>query len=362
MAARPLPKLTPAELAMDHKNEIIIPTVILTALATAAVVLRCVARRIRRTNLWWDDYSAFIALFFAYTTLTAVLLLLNMSTVVALEFFYSLVIVFYKLSILFLYHRIFAVSKFRWILKIFFALVIAWGVASMFEIGLQCRPLAHLWNPKIPGSCVNINAAFIGTAVGNIVVDVAMVILPMPLVWKLKITKLERLAICGIFALGSFVCISSIVRITSLVQFGLKDPTWGNKLPTIWSIVEPCCGIISACLPTFRPLFGLSSGRTSRPSHVDSDDVNSGRPGVAQKFFSSSSLRNLLRSNASRSQGQDSLASEKSEAKRWYGSKQDAQLQTEVHPTTGDSSPNRPPLNGINVEKGVNQHSYSTPV
>ena len=51
------------------------------------------------------------------------------------------------------------------------------------------------------------------------------------------------------------VCIAGAVRAGFLPQM-IKDAnvTWNTTHALIWSIVEPCIGIISACLPTMRPL------------------------------------------------------------------------------------------------------------
>ena len=51
------------------------------------------------------------------------------------------------------------------------------------------------------------------------------------------------------------VCIAGAVRVGFMSRM-VKDAdvTWNTTHALIWSIVEPCIGIISACLPTMRPL------------------------------------------------------------------------------------------------------------
>ena len=51
-------------------------------------------------------------------------------------------------------------------------------------------------------------------------------------------------------------CIASIVRIVAFNQVDLNDLTYTLVTPAIWTIVEQAVGVICACLPTTRPLFG----------------------------------------------------------------------------------------------------------
>ncbi|KAJ5787485.1 hypothetical protein N7457_002475 [Penicillium paradoxum] len=53
--------------------------------------------------------------------------------------------------------------------------------------------------------------------------------------------------------MGAFVCITTIVRTTTLAKSAHdKDPTSGPIPATIWSVVEANTGIICTCLPVFK--------------------------------------------------------------------------------------------------------------
>lgn len=52
--------------------------------------------------------------------------------------------------------------------------------------------------------------------------------------------------------LGISTCVISVVRIEFL-NLG-KDPTYNNIAPAGWSFGELCAGVVTACLPTLRPL------------------------------------------------------------------------------------------------------------
>ena len=49
---------------------------------------------------------------------------------------------------------------------------------------------------------------------------------------------------------------ASIVRVTSFDQVNLDDITWTLVDVATWTTIEQSVGIICACLPTTRPLFG----------------------------------------------------------------------------------------------------------
>lgn len=76
---------------------------------------------------------------------------------------------------------------------------------------LNCRPLNYHWVFKSPaGHCVNPNATY--TAVGMLdkITDVLIILTPVPMVLRLRITPLQKLGILGIFALGVVYVFPSI--------------------------------------------------------------------------------------------------------------------------------------------------------
>lgn len=65
-----------------------------------------------------------------------------------------------------------------------------------------CRPLSYTWDKSIEGHCGDILAGYISSAVINVVLDVAVIILPMRILWKLQMRLSKKLLISGIFGLG----------------------------------------------------------------------------------------------------------------------------------------------------------------
>lgn len=82
-------------------------------------------------------------------------------------------------------------------------IAVSWVIAIICVSVFQCNPIARAWNPTLPGSCINLKGSFIGNAVPNIATDVAILSLPVPVVWGLQASVAYRLSVIGIFLLGS---------------------------------------------------------------------------------------------------------------------------------------------------------------
>lgn len=75
----------------------------------------------------------------------------------------------------------------------------AWAVAAVISLAVQCD-LPKPWD-STPGRCIDQQALYIGLGVGNILIDLAIVVLPFILVWNVKLPTVKRVQISGLFAL-----------------------------------------------------------------------------------------------------------------------------------------------------------------
>ena len=66
-----------------------------------------------------------------------------------------------------------------------------------------------------------------GTVLGalNILTDLMILAIPMPLVWKLQADVWRRLSLAFTFMLGGFVVFASIYRFLTIFQFTISDVT-----------------------------------------------------------------------------------------------------------------------------------------
>ncbi|KAJ5889048.1 hypothetical protein N7495_009089 [Penicillium taxi] len=270
--------------ALDHSSkqaEYRALTISMTVLGTVFVLLRFAARWRKRLSLGADDYLMILATVFLYgtmclnlamihygmglhaNTLPAKNLVIVAKLLMAFECAYCTCAGIIKISILLMYGRIFPTRYFRVSAYILGSIVIAWVIAIVCVSVFQCRPISKAWNNDLPGTCINLKDSFIGNAVPNIVTDILILALPVQIVWGLYATVLHRLSVISIFLLGSFVVFTSAYRFSTLFQFQTTDMTWTLSKACTWCLVECSSGIISACLPTLRPLVSMISNKFS---------------------------------------------------------------------------------------------------
>lgn len=113
-------------------------------------------------------------------------------------------VTFPKVAILMLYIRIFSTPKVRlmtWIaMGVVLANWVATGIIATFTI---CQPFAFKWDKTIEdGKCANLMAAYKYISIPNIVTDIAILVLPVPSLWKLHTSKWRKIGIFVTFATG----------------------------------------------------------------------------------------------------------------------------------------------------------------
>lgn len=107
-----------------------------------------------------------------------------------------------KLSLMFLYRRIFPNRTLHVALWIVGAVVVCMGIAADLLAIFSCVPVKASWDPTIASRCINFNTWITFHGAQNIVTDFVLLVLPMPLVWRLKMATIHKTQVSGIFVLG----------------------------------------------------------------------------------------------------------------------------------------------------------------
>ena len=81
-------------------------------------------------------------------------------------------------------------------------LVVCWGIATLFSSVFQCRPVKAAWRSLPAAHCFNYRAWLVGTNVPNIVIDFFILVLPIPLVWRLNLSVPRRASLNAVFLVG----------------------------------------------------------------------------------------------------------------------------------------------------------------
>ncbi|KAI8966143.1 hypothetical protein F5Y11DRAFT_214453 [Daldinia sp. FL1419] len=290
---------------VDHTQItiLIIVSTILTAVSAMVVVTRSWIRFVVMKKAGMDDWMSVGAMIFTIGYLATLYvgkakgMGLPMATIpmsdkeaqlqtsFAIELLYYAILTCVKTSIVFMYDR-FAVSvTFKklcqgtnGLLGIFFIICI--GVV----VG-QCRPLEKAWDLEryISGSCIDTTAFFYFTSIFGIILDLWILMLPLPTLKHLQISKRSRHVLYGIFGAGGLATAFSCARLYSIHTYTLAtDPFRDSILVNVWSMVEINVAIWCASAPALKPLFSphrfLDSGKsTSRNYH------NLNHPGLSKK-------------------------------------------------------------------------------
>ena len=81
--------------------------------------------------------------------------------------------------------------------------VILHWIAGILTMTLICRPITHIWTSTAEkGSCGNLMAVQIANSVLNIIIDIWVVVLPLPVIWGIQITLTRKWGITASFMIG----------------------------------------------------------------------------------------------------------------------------------------------------------------
>ena len=109
-----------------------------------------------------------------------------------------------KVAILALYHRLFPNRNIRIAVWIIFGVLVSLTVSTVITGLASCRPFAANWDPELPGArCIDKEAFFRYGSIPNILTDIAMLILPMRIVWDLHTTTRLKIGLTATFTVGS---------------------------------------------------------------------------------------------------------------------------------------------------------------
>jgi len=245
--------------------------VVCVALALTALVLRFVATTRVARRVGWEDWFAVLAtvFFIAYAVPFLYLLVVSNgkpSADLTKEDFLKMTIsgyvmaaqfcmqqLFAKLSLLFLYYRLFWINRsFVICIYILGSIQICWSIATYIVHWLECSPPQKLWHKQIAGHCVNPSAFLAAGETPNSLVDFALVGMAIWMVQSLGMKTSVKVKLAVLFALGGLAGILGFVKIgegftpMSTEKVELLDP--------IWATVQQTCSVICCCAPLYKSL------------------------------------------------------------------------------------------------------------
>ncbi|GAW17636.1 hypothetical protein ANO14919_070960 [Xylariales sp. No.14919] len=130
-------------------------------------------------------------------------------------------------------------------------------LASLFQCGVR---FSALWGStlEIVRNCEDIMHLALAICITGFILDFIIIGIPIPLVWRLNISRTKKVAAAAVFLLGSVSIVASLLRLINLapiVSNGFQPHVDQLLVVTqyfYWGVVESGVGIIAVCLPTLQ--------------------------------------------------------------------------------------------------------------
>ncbi|WWC63015.1 uncharacterized protein I303_105613 [Kwoniella dejecticola CBS 10117] len=283
----------------DRSDTIFAVGIVMTVLATFFVAMRILSKTWVVRKVMWDDYITVVAWLFFVALASAVITgsrsglgkvgvdihpdwigPLRKATY-TFTVFYNPATMTIKLAILLLYRRMSEVQPwFRYGTYATMLIVTLAGTVCTFIAIFQCRPISAAWATGTLGDtdaddtdaqCIDVIALFLSSAPVNILTDLAILLLPLPILTSLRMEMRQKVALIATFLVGGFVTVVDIVRIAYLqqalkaeriygdhgelnanTQFG--DFTFYISFSIMWSFIEISVGLMCSCTLVLKPL------------------------------------------------------------------------------------------------------------
>jgi hypothetical protein len=152
--------------------------------------------------------------------------------------------------------------------------IVIWSLVTPTNDLNPLSPIDAYWNLFAKAGtykCINESIFLLISGCYNTVEDFIIVVLPMPLFWKLSLPRRQRLLICGIFGIGFCVVVSGIIRtyFTDLVLRRTSDTFWNSLTLWLTTVIELNVGLVSSLFPCriYRPSQEKLTQSRQPPAH-----------------------------------------------------------------------------------------------
>jgi len=178
-----------------------------------------------------------------------------------------------KLSILFFYRRIFCTSKTSFLnlaTITMITIVTLWTIAFFFVNLLECgTKLSINWKAtqlQANELCIDEEKMNEGNIFSDFILDVIILLMPLPTIWNLNMPLKRRIAVIVILILGALTVVASVIKVVIIVGIVFElntnllatDPDILVSTIIFWTVLECGLSMIIVSLPTLRGLMDRS--------------------------------------------------------------------------------------------------------
>ncbi|KAL2046515.1 hypothetical protein ABVK25_011796 [Lepraria finkii] len=166
-----------------------------------------------------------------------------------------------KVSITLFNSRLTGLTSKPWMIyhTILLVLIVTFIITSIFIQVFKCLPVLHSWGflgygePAQPVKCVTINTYSLALNVTHVILDFALLSVPIIVFCKMKMSKSKRIRLIFLFSIGAVSVIGSVNR-QIIMQQNALDVTWESPQAEIWTTIDLFFGCIAASLPVLNAL------------------------------------------------------------------------------------------------------------
>ena len=109
----------------------------------------------------------------------------------------------YRVALLLMYLRLFGVNdRFKYATWAVLFFVTGYLSSNIITLIFGCTPIPKYWKPDEPGHCIDLVQADYTYGSMNVISDVLLFLLPLPMVWQLRLSPRERLGLVLVFMSG----------------------------------------------------------------------------------------------------------------------------------------------------------------
>ncbi|RMD41091.1 hypothetical protein DV735_g4055, partial [Chaetothyriales sp. CBS 134920] len=165
---------------------------------------------------------------------------------------------------------------FKWLNWCTLAVVNLAGLGLTLYNILQCMPVSAGYTYPRPdtATCTDIVTLYLSSSPVNIITDVAILLLPIPILTGLRLPRKQKIILIVTFSFGIFIAVVDVVRLAYLQSAAIEqlkastdngglsassqeqnDFSWYASFSFMWCAVEVNVGCICACVPSLKPLF-----------------------------------------------------------------------------------------------------------
>ncbi|KAH8163870.1 hypothetical protein CIB48_g4375 [Xylaria polymorpha] len=179
-----------------------------------------------------------------------------------------------KASIVTLYESIFHhILPFRYCSYVMLGLLAAWSVSFFFANLFICFPVTALIEPFYGKKCVDRAGVFLSTLVTDLIFDILILLMPIPVVLRLHLRTKDKLGVLGMFLLAFFSVVAvSIARLVQLLEVNSQYLLL-HIAGLFWANIELAIAVLSACLPTLKPVLSFFFPAPPKPQSKSTDYI-----------------------------------------------------------------------------------------